>query len=122
MSGKISFPGETEKKTSLQQLVQDCKPATFGFGGQNVLDEEIRKAGKLEATEFSTSFNPYDYGIVDAVAQALLPGIARPDVLTGDNTSPEHWGVVAELYKLNVSNLCLKQRDAQTPAGIFSSI
>jgi hypothetical protein len=108
VSGKISFPVATGKEASLQQLVKDCQPATFGFGGENVLDEEIRKAGKLEATEFSTSFSPYDYGIVDAVAQALLPGIARPEVLTGENTSEEHWGVVAELYKLNVSILRIR--------------
>ena len=66
-----------------------------------MLDENIRKAGKLEASDFSTSFNPYDYGIVDAVAQALLPGIVRPK-LERENASKEHWGVVAELYKLDV--------------------
>lgn len=104
VSGKLSFPVARGKEKVLQQLVKDCQPATFGFGGENIFDEQIRKAGKLEATEFSTSFNPYDYGIVDAVAQALLPGIARPNGpnYDGDNISPDHWGVVAELYKLNV--------------------
>lgn len=112
-----------EKEAFLQQLVKDCQPATFGFGGEDVLDEEIRKAGKLEATEFSTSFSPYDYGIVDAVAQALLPGIARPEVLTGENTSEEHWGVVAELYKLNVSTSSnLMKRDSKVLPGLLSAI
>lgn len=101
VSGKVTLPITNAEDKSLVQLAKDCQPATFGFGGENVLDERIRKAGKLEASEFSTSFNPYDYGIVDAVAQALLPGIARPD-FQGENKSPEHWGVVAELYKLNV--------------------
>jgi hypothetical protein len=86
------------KEKVLQQLVKDCKPATFGFEGKDVLDEEIRKAGKLETGELSTSFNPYDYGIVDAIAHALLPGIVKPDSL---GVNAEHWGVVAELYKLN---------------------
>lgn len=89
------------KEKVLQQLVEDCQPATFGFEDKDVLDEKIRKAGKLEAREFSTSFNPYDFGIVDTVAQALLPGIVRP-AIQDKNTSTEHWGVVAELYKLNV--------------------
>ena len=88
-------------KEKVLQLVKDCQPATFGFGGEDVFDEKIRKAGKLEAGQFSTSFNPYDFGIVDTVAQALLPGIIRP-AFQDKNISTEHWGVVAELYKLNV--------------------
>ena len=100
VSGKLTFPVPDDKQKALERLVKDCQPATFGFGGKNVLDEGSRKAGKLEASEFSTSFNPYDYGIVDALAQALLPGIARPK-LEGENTSEDHWGVVA-VYKLNV--------------------
>jgi hypothetical protein len=103
VSGKVTFPVPDDKQEVLELLVKDCQPATFGFEGKNMLDESIRKSGKLEANEFSTSFNPYDYGIVDAIAQALLPGIARLN-LEGENTSEEHWGVVVELYKLNVSN------------------
>ena len=52
----------------------------------------------MEAHQFSTNFNPYDYGIVNAVAQELLPGIVR----AGKRSAVERWGVVAELYKLNV--------------------
>ena len=91
----------TDAVSGCQATANYCKPATFGFEGEDVLDEKIRKAGKLEASELSTSFNPYDYGIVGAVAHALLPGILRPDSLDV-NTNAEHWGVVAELYKLNV--------------------
>ncbi|KAH6680481.1 hypothetical protein B0J14DRAFT_648860 [Halenospora varia] len=101
LGGKISFPVPEGKESVLEKLVKDCNPATFGYGGENVLDEKIRKAGVLEATEFSTNFNPYDYGMVDAVAKALLPGIARPNE-EGKDGSEENWGVVAELYKLNV--------------------
>jgi hypothetical protein len=72
VSGKLSFPVAPEKKQNLQRLVEDCQPATFGLDGENVYDERIRKAGKLEATEFSTSFSPYDYGIVDAVVSHSL--------------------------------------------------
>jgi hypothetical protein len=75
--GKSCSPCEMAKEKVLQ-LVKDCQPATFGFEGEDVLNEKIRKAGKLEATKFSTSFNPYDFGIVDTIAQALLPGIVGP--------------------------------------------
>ncbi|KAN0098474.1 hypothetical protein V8E51_014137 [Hyaloscypha variabilis] len=95
VSRKITFPVSNGKEEVLEQLVKDCKPATFGLYDKNVLDETIRKAGKLESNEFSTSFNPYDFGIVDEIVQALLPSI-------GKASHTERWGVVAELYKLNV--------------------
>ncbi len=99
----VRFPVATERPQSdaLQQLLLDCQPATFGRGGKDVFDESYRKARKLDATRFCTSFNPHECGIVDAVAQVLLPGIPLPS-MTGKNVCPEHLGVSAELYKLNV--------------------
>lgn len=73
VSRKITFLMRGGKEKVLQQLVEDCQPATFGFGGKDVLDEKIRKAGKLETRQFSTNFNPYDSGIVDAVASWSFP-------------------------------------------------
>jgi hypothetical protein len=67
------------KEEVLKQLVKDCKPATFGLGAKDVLDETIRRASKLESSEFSTSFNPCDFGIVDAIVQAFLVNIVRPE-------------------------------------------
>ncbi|KAG9228596.1 hypothetical protein BJ875DRAFT_500604 [Amylocarpus encephaloides] len=93
-------------ENSLDDLVQDCSPATFGCDGENVFDEKIRKAGALAADFFSTNFNPYDFGIVDTVAQELAPGIVR----AGKQPAVERWGVVAELYKLNVYS---------APSGMF---
>jgi hypothetical protein len=100
-SRKLTFPVRNGKEEVLEQLVEDCMPATFGFDGKDVLDETIRKAGKLEAREFSTSFNPYDFGIVHAIDQALFPRIVRPE-FQGMAPPGGHCGVVAELYKLNV--------------------
>jgi hypothetical protein len=99
--GKITFPVPEGKQKVLEELAKDCQPATFGYGSEHILDDRIRSAGKLESSEFSTNFNPYAYGIVDAVAQALLPGIAMTE-LSGENTNEQHRGVVAELYKLTV--------------------
>lgn len=64
------------------------------------------KQARLAADSFSTNFNPYDFEIVDAVAQELLPGIVR----AGKQPAVERWGVVAELYKLNVYS---------APSGMF---
>ena len=80
-------------ENSLDELVQDCSPATFGCDGENVFDEKIRKAGALAVDFFSTNFNPYDFGIVDDVAQQLLPGIVR----AVKQPPVESWGVVAAL-------------------------
>ncbi|KAJ4303906.1 hypothetical protein N0V88_001506 [Collariella sp. IMI 366227] len=90
---KITFPLEASTEGNLQQLVKDMVPATFGLGGQDVYDELYRKAGKLDPTQFSSTFNPYELGIVDAIAQALLPSLRH---------AKQTRAVKAELYKLNL--------------------
>lgn len=81
-------------KASFGMILEDCQPATFGVGSKEVLDEEYRKAGKLDDTAFSTSFNPYEHGIMDTINQVLAQGAHR-----------EGLGVRAEMYKLNVISL-----------------
>ncbi|RSL63556.1 hypothetical protein CEP54_005155 [Fusarium duplospermum] len=78
-------------KESFDMILKDCEPATFGVGSKEVLDEEYRKAGKLDDTAFSTSFNPYEHGIMDTINQVLAQGAHR-----------EGLGVRAEMYNLNV--------------------
>ncbi|KAI1062968.1 hypothetical protein LB507_005760 [Fusarium sp. FIESC RH6] len=78
---------------SLGLLLNACQPATFGFGNQEVLDEEYRKAGKMDPNDFCTDFNPYEHGIVDTINQALAQG---------SHSAGKGLGVKAELYKLNV--------------------
>ncbi len=102
---KITLPSTAKgakRNAALKELLEDCRPATFGKKGEEVLDESYRKAAKLDTHQFSTNFNPYDVGIIDAITQTLLPGIARMPVPKGDKTYAEHLGVIAELYKLNV--------------------
>ena len=92
---KITFPLQTgSDRTVLGQLVSDCQPATFGRGRNDVLDETYRKAGKLDEDAFCTNFCPSDAGILDVIAQVLLPTVAEDSQLRR---------VRAELYKLNVS-------------------
>lgn len=100
---KIAFPCPHHDDVSLRILdilLHHCQPATFGVGGRDVLDEEYRKAAKLDTSEFSTNFHPHDCGILDSVQQILLPSTIRGG--QGVGIGPQ--GVRAELYKLNVCN------------------
>lgn len=99
---KISFPLPDHDEASRQmfnELLCQCGPATFGVGGRDNLDEEYRKAVKLDASSFSTNFHPHDCGILDSIQQILLPSTIRGG--QGIGIGPQ--GVRAELYKLNVS-------------------
>lgn len=69
----LILPTASAAWTELQALIDACQPASFGRGGEEVLDEDYRKAGKLDKTGFTTSFCPYEVGIIDVVAQLLLP-------------------------------------------------
>ncbi|KAI9707895.1 MAG: hypothetical protein M1820_004501 [Bogoriella megaspora] len=94
-SAKIVFPLlKGLRSPALEQLVQDCAPATFGLKGKDVLDETYRKASKLDNTEFSVDFCPYELGIVDTVAQMLLPSVRHE--------ASKARCLRAELYKLNI--------------------
>ena len=98
---KVVFPLADRDNVSHQMfkdLLHHCDPATFGVGGRDVLDEEYRKAAKLDASDFSTNFHPHDCGILDSIQQILLPSTIRGG--QGIGIGPQ--GVRAELYKLNV--------------------
>lgn len=93
-----SEPRPDRSVDRLQELVEDCVPASFGRGQEDVMDPEYRKAGKLDPHRFASSFHPADFGIIENVEQILLPRL---------NTSTENSlpfrKLRAELYKLNVS-------------------
>lgn len=95
-----SFPGDAHEV--LSSLLRSYTPASFGVGGKEVMDESYRKAVKLDVDQFCTNFNPYDCGIIDAISQTLLPEIASRGRYV-EKGLEDHLGVVAELYKLNVS-------------------
>ncbi|KAJ9637854.1 hypothetical protein H2199_007349 [Coniosporium tulheliwenetii] len=91
---KLVFPLEPSRKTDLAELVNDCKPATYGFKGEVVHNTEYRDTGKLDRTKFSSDSCPYELGIIDVIAQMLLPSVI--------GESSGFRGVKAELYKLNI--------------------
>lgn len=86
----------------LQQLVADCSPATFGQGGQDVLDPSYRKAGKLDPDLFASSFHPADFGILENIEQILLPSVS-----TKLENCLRFRKITANLYKLNVCTLAI---------------
>lgn len=93
---KLTFPIDAfnqEQKDRLTGLVTDCQSARFRYKGEDVLEKSYRKATKMDLLDFCVDFCPYELGIVDMIAQVLLPN-ARTNIATK--------GVKAELYKLNV--------------------
>lgn len=102
--GKLTLPlSKAKGQQVIEDFVDSCAPATFGKEGKDTLDESYRKASKLDSSQFSTNFSPYDLGIVGVIAQTLLPGVTGPVARgSGGRTFVENWGVVAEMYKLNV--------------------
>ncbi|KUJ14348.1 uncharacterized protein LY89DRAFT_784308 [Mollisia scopiformis] len=100
---KVEFPlvhsdSQILAQTMFEELLKTCAPATFGRNNEDILDESYRKAGKLDREQFSINFHPHDYGIVDAIAQTLLPQIDGAFL----KERVEHRGLLAELYKVNI--------------------
>ncbi|KAF2171374.1 hypothetical protein M409DRAFT_18490 [Zasmidium cellare ATCC 36951] len=89
----LSLPQDSASMGELNALVDECQPASFGRGNEEVHDEDYRKAGKLDRSAFATTFCPYEAGIIDVVSQLLVPQ-TKQDL--------HHCSIKAELYKLNV--------------------
>jgi hypothetical protein len=94
---KVSLPvgSNAISQAAFKHLLEDCQPATFGRGREDVLDETYRKAGKMDVTGFCTDFNLSEHGITDTVVQALGQRGVSNYIYNG---------VRAELYKLNVGS------------------
>jgi hypothetical protein len=106
----LSRKGATGPDSSVTRLVAGTQPASFGFQGQDIIDESYRKASKLDTSAFSTNFCPYEAGIIDIIGQALLPR---------DLGSSQ--GIRAELYKLNASIRVLNSSILLTNIDLSSS-
>lgn len=69
----LIFNKDGPSSNEFAHLLKACQPASFGRAGEAVLDEGYRKAGKLDRSQFATSFCPYETGIIDVVTQLLVP-------------------------------------------------
>ena len=67
-----SIGSDTATWSAIDVLLQQCQPASFGVGGEEVYDESYRKALKLDGTKFSSNLHPYDLGILTCIAKTLL--------------------------------------------------
>ncbi|VDB86884.1 unnamed protein product [Peniophora sp. CBMAI 1063] len=74
----------------LHALRNACEPASFGRGGQDVMDDSYRKAGKLDASRFATPIVPERTDLARIVPDFLLEG--------EDNKT----AIQMEMYKLNI--------------------
>ncbi|KAF9475370.1 hypothetical protein BDN70DRAFT_996465 [Pholiota conissans] len=77
-------------EAQLKALSGACSPASFGRNQEDVRDESYRKAGKMDTTDFSTLFSPWDSGVLKTITESLF------------KSEGSFANVNAELYKLNV--------------------
>ena len=77
-------------QADLELLTAACAPASFGRGNEDVLDENYRRAGKLNTVEFAAKLEIETSKIMDAIRYGLL---------VGDRSTV---GMIVEMYKLNV--------------------
>ena len=71
---------------SMEEFLDSCSTASFGFGGETVTDKKYRDALKLEPDCFRSDFEVANTCILDRIARIMVIGSA----------------IRAELYKLNV--------------------
>ena len=77
-SGKgitATIPTADGLSNELLELVAACQTDTSGCSYDDLPDEYDFHVGELDKTEFTTSFCPYTTGIVDVVAQLLVPEV-----------------------------------------------
>ena len=70
---KVASPvgNDDVSKGTFSQILRSCDPEAYGQGEKEVFDETYRKAWKLNASQFSTSFSPYEHSMVVIVTQVL---------------------------------------------------
>ncbi|KAG7053496.1 P4Hc domain containing protein [Colletotrichum scovillei] len=91
---RVSFPvASDDDAVAFNHLLKASEKATFGLNGRHEFDETYRKAQKLGAGDFCTTFCPYETGIIDAVCQVLLPSY---------DTDEDTRAIRAELYNMNI--------------------
>lgn len=80
---------------AIQELTDACDVASFGRNGDDVVDESYRKAGKLDRTQFATTFDLEGSGVMHHIRNILLEGHGPAAAIR------------PELYKLNVYGECI---------------
>ena len=97
---RLELPTSSAQDPQLQKLISACDAAPFGVAGKEVLNENYRKAIKMNTEDFCTDFCPFNIGIIDIINQLLVPSVKTQRSVT------------AELYKLNIYS---------GPSGLFKA-
>ncbi|KAI0783506.1 hypothetical protein C8Q75DRAFT_437647 [Abortiporus biennis] len=97
----------------IADLAAACDPAKFGLNDQNVLDESYRKAGQLNASQFCSTFDLRNSGIIEKVRDELI------------TQSGLKYTTRAELYNLNVygpGSFFKAHKDTPRAESMFGSL
>jgi len=96
----LVFPLEDETEDNLAQLLSDMADGSAGEE-RDIFQQTSGRTLNLDPAAFSTTFDPYRLGIVDTIAQVLLPTAAGG---VPDRDQHHHRQVVrADLSGLSVS-------------------
>ncbi|KAI9331731.1 hypothetical protein BDR26DRAFT_662449 [Obelidium mucronatum] len=87
---KIVFP--LVDVSQVEGLIEFCSPASFGFNSETVLDDNYRKALKLDGSCLATTLDVYASGIIKKIKKTLVL----------DSKIKPSSDIHAELHKLNV--------------------
>lgn len=85
----LEFPAD---QAACEALALACQAATFGMNNKDVHDENYRKAGKMDRSEFAIAF--------DGAMGVSLEKAAKQLIGFSDDGGAED--IEVELYKLNV--------------------
>jgi hypothetical protein len=97
----VTFPLSSSNGINL--LLEACKQASFGRGGEEVLDPSYRRALVLHASSFAiapaSAIDPWGLGILFKIRQTLL---STTDLGEDETKNTKGRRIVARLDKLNV--------------------
>ncbi|VDC04387.1 unnamed protein product [Peniophora sp. CBMAI 1063] len=107
----INLASATNEQVST--LAESCSIAPFGRGAQSVIDDDYRKAGKIDLPNFAIPFRPEDTALGRGVREYVLDGL--------ESKRPIRY----ELDKLNVygkGGFFKAHKDTPRGNGMFGSL
>jgi hypothetical protein len=90
--------------SGLEDLLRACSPSLPSSALKSNRRQDWGGAGSLDARHFSTDFHPHNCGILDTIAQTLLPGINESIKNKGKSGGDDMHRVTSELIGLEVSS------------------
>ena len=102
---RVQFPPSIRNNDSgLEDLLRACSPSSPSLEFGSSRREYQGGAGSLDAKHFSTDCHPHNCGILDTIAQTLLPGVTESIKNKGNHGGDDVRRVRAESIGLQVSS------------------